>query len=43
MEDKETRKRSYGRFLSINKASTAPTMMIATNMPATAGTKLIAY
>ena len=29
----------YGRFLSINRASTAPTMMIATMMPATAGTK----
>ena len=29
----------YGRFLSINKASTAPTTMIATNRPAIAGTK----
>jgi hypothetical protein len=29
----------YGRFLSINKASTAPIMMITTNRPAIAGTK----
>jgi len=29
----------YGRFLSINMASAAPTMKIATIMPATAGTK----
>ncbi len=29
----------YGRFLSINKARTAPTTTMATIMPMTAGTK----
>ena len=32
-------KRSYGRFLSINKANTMPITMIRTNRPAIAGTK----
>jgi hypothetical protein len=31
----------YGRFLSINKASTIATMMIRTNRPAIAGTKYV--
>ena len=31
--------RFYGRFLSINKASTTATTMITTNKPAIAGTK----
>ena len=31
----------YGRFLSINRASTIATTMIRTNIPAIAGTKYV--